>query len=517
MSDSIFEFGDKFGIKSPFGNWLKPLIEFKEVKYEIVYVENQDKTISTNIVFSFSVNSNISDSQAKTTLRTNESSNPLQLPEKGKLTPLKTGNNEFQISLNLSSYENRLKKAGSIPIKFFLTLVSSDQTIKSEEITLQSFSFKVNETSEDELHKIIHFEIDSVGMLTQKIEIQAYQKTDSGNQLIVGLKKTIYIDQTFYTNTFKISKSTLAERLKLNKNEIYVLEATFSANITKSIEVDLKNLTQKEIISAAQIQKIIPSTGLEKIKSFVRGINQALIDNKITSNLQIAHFLAQIFHESAGLNSTKEYGVSEDDYDGFYGRGLIQITTKENYKKYEAFCGEDVTSTKANRDKLILPFHAAKSAGWWWSLDTYNELAEANDFIMITRKVNGGFNGYDERLKLFNLAYNVLSSNSINVISFKESKAYNESRASFAWGLWHDPGIIESQFNTCSNDKKKAIEGYERFLSLDSNASTKFGWYRINSLAVFSTIKQEYTENGKKKTGVNVKKAAELRLKALKI
>src|SRR5690606_21203230 len=123
----------------------------------------------------------------------------------------------------------------------------------------------------------------------------------------------------------------------------------------------------------------------------------------------------------------------------------MQVTGKTKYNRYGLFAKEDFSSNTENKQKLEGDPHAAKSAGRFWHQEkTLNDEAEANDFIYITRIINGAFNGLDHRLEVgkrgFDILYGSCSycQNQSARYEFKDSKAFNDKRAAFAWGLWHD-------------------------------------------------------------------------------
>ena len=84
----------------------------------------------------------------------------------------------------------------------------------------------------------------------------------------------------------------------------------------------------------------------------------------------------------------------------FRGRGVIQITFKDNYRAYGNAIGLG-GEVVANPHLLSEPDMAVESAGWYWHSRGCNELADANDFDGVTHKINGGFNGLAERKALF--------------------------------------------------------------------------------------------------------------------
>lgn len=148
--------------------------------------------------------------------------------------------------------------------------------------------------------------------------------------------------------------------------------------------------------------------------TFLGPINATLSRYNINTPLRVAHFLAQIGHESCGLNAVREY-ASGAAYEGrkdlgntqpgdgvrFRGRGLIQITGRVNYYALGRAFGVDF---EANPPLLESATYAALSAGWYWASRNLNELADRNFFDTITKRINGGTNGYADRMSRFLVA-----------------------------------------------------------------------------------------------------------------
>lgn len=133
---------------------------------------------------------------------------------------------------------------------------------------------------------------------------------------------------------------------------------------------------------------------------------------------RIAAFCAQIAHESGSLTYVEEIATGSN-YDGrkdlgnlepeaieaakaknttpgrFYkGHGLLQITGYYNHKN----CGIDLGIDLVHYPNLLTqPKYAMLSAGWFWKKNCLNYLADLNQFTKITRKINGGLNGQEER------------------------------------------------------------------------------------------------------------------------
>lgn len=133
----------------------------------------------------------------------------------------------------------------------------------------------------------------------------------------------------------------------------------------------------------------------------------------ITEPLHWIHYLAQIAHESGEFRYTEEIasGAAYDtgalairlgntpakDGDGqkYKGRGLIQLTGLANYTAYKQYCGYDVVKNP----KLLAQLVGAIRSSMWYFVKKAKllPLAEADDLKAITKKVNGGYNGYEMR------------------------------------------------------------------------------------------------------------------------
>lgn len=150
---------------------------------------------------------------------------------------------------------------------------------------------------------------------------------------------------------------------------------------------------------------------VEKANLFVESLGYGMDTYAINTSVRQAAFLAQIGHESGSFQFTSEiwgptswqvkYENNENlgnIYPGdgykFRGRGLIQITGRDNYTACaDALCLNCVEEP----DILSQPNYAALSACWWWAAHGCNNLADQNQFDRITRVINGGLNGYDDR------------------------------------------------------------------------------------------------------------------------
>ena len=150
---------------------------------------------------------------------------------------------------------------------------------------------------------------------------------------------------------------------------------------------------------------------------------------QINTPKRLAAFLAQIGHESGYLQYVKEiWGptIAQKRYEGredlgnvfpgdgkkYMGRGLIQMTGRNNYIATRDGLRKIMTEVpdfEEFPEYLETPPFAALSAAWYWFEHGLNELADRGEFEKITRRINGGFNGYADRLALYNKAMKALA------------------------------------------------------------------------------------------------------------
>jgi len=193
----------------------------------------------------------------------------------------------------------------------------------------------------------------------------------------------------------------------------------------------------KSIIKAAAPQ--VTAINLEK---YVPYLEKLMPEYQINSALRMRHFLAQLLHESGGLSAVREnlnYSAArllqifpkyfnsaqaaeyankpekianrvyanrlgngqENSGDGwkYRGGGLIQTTGKSNF----AATGKGIGIDLVRLPELIAePPFAVESACWFWKTNGLNALADKNDIIAVTKRINGGTNGLDDRKKYFN-------------------------------------------------------------------------------------------------------------------
>ena len=97
----------------------------------------------------------------------------------------------------------------------------------------------------------------------------------------------------------------------------------------------------------------------------------------------------------------------EESGDGwaFHGRGLIQLTGRDSYDRFGKAIGVVFTDQP---QLLVEPNYAALSAGWFWNKTGLNDLADAQEYGQMTKRINGGTLGLDDRIVRITKAKQVL-------------------------------------------------------------------------------------------------------------
>jgi putative chitinase len=129
--------------------------------------------------------------------------------------------------------------------------------------------------------------------------------------------------------------------------------------------------------------------------------------NGITNKTELAMFMGQMGHESMGFTRSEEI-ASGADYEGrtdlgntqrgdgkrYKGRGYIQLTGRDNYRTYGAKVGEDLEN---NPELAADPNVALKVAMAYWNDRVSRSAAKSGDLLKVTKQINGGTNGLEDR------------------------------------------------------------------------------------------------------------------------
>jgi putative chitinase len=200
-------------------------------------------------------------------------------------------------------------------------------------------------------------------------------------------------------------------------------------------------------LTASQLKQMVP--GITHVDHWIEAFDQLLPDYEINTPKRVAAFIAQCAHESGGFKFLKEnlnykaeslmktfpkYFSDKDTAnayakqpvkianrvyanrmgngdeasgDGYRycGRGLIQLTGKSNYSWFAASL--EISPDEAS--EYLETFEgAAQSACWFWENNNLNVEADAGDIKKMTKKINGGYIGLDDRIKHYEHALHIL-------------------------------------------------------------------------------------------------------------
>lgn len=202
-----------------------------------------------------------------------------------------------------------------------------------------------------------------------------------------------------------------------------------------------------EHLSLSQLKEMIP--GNPYIDYWYAALDKILPDYDINTPQRIAAFIAQCAHESGGFRAIKEnlnyravtlrkvfpkyfpddatanayagkpemianrvYGGRmgngpEESGDGYRycGRGLIQLTGKDNYTRY----AQSLEISVEEASEHLTTFEGCvQSAAWFWEANNLNQYADKGDILTLTKRINGGTIGLEDRIKHYNHALEVL-------------------------------------------------------------------------------------------------------------
>lgn len=140
---------------------------------------------------------------------------------------------------------------------------------------------------------------------------------------------------------------------------------------------------------------------------------------EINTKLRIAHFMGQVTHECAGFRTTEEFAsgaayegsrklgnIQPGDGKRYKGRGLIQLTGRDNYRTI----GEKLALPLEDNPEIASePATSLKIACEYWKSRKINSAADLDDLIKATKLVNGGLNGLEDRRKYLRMAKDALA------------------------------------------------------------------------------------------------------------
>jgi putative chitinase len=209
------------------------------------------------------------------------------------------------------------------------------------------------------------------------------------------------------------------------------------------------------MLTDSQLQQIMPNLPADKRDAYLPYLNAIMPMYGIESPAREAAFLAQIAHESGQLRyweeiwgptaAQKRYEPPSDlatrlgntkpgDGKRYKGRGPIQITGRANYRKYGGLLGYDLEN---NPDLAATTQVGLQAAGQYWQSNGLNELADRQDFLTITKRINGGTNGLADRQKFYDIAKRVLG------VGATRSATRGTTRGAMAFAAADEPASVE--------------------------------------------------------------------------
>ena len=199
-------------------------------------------------------------------------------------------------------------------------------------------------------------------------------------------------------------------------------------------------------ITESQLNQLIP--GNPYLEHWCEALNMILPDYDIDTPQRVSAFLAQCAHESGGFRFLKEnlnykaaslrkvfpkyfpsdelatayankpemianrvYGGrmgNGDEHSGdgykYCGRGLIQLTGKSNYQNF----ADSIETAVEDIPEFLATFEGAvQSACWFWESNNLNQFADKGDILTMTKRINGGTIGLEDRIKHYNHALHI--------------------------------------------------------------------------------------------------------------
>jgi putative chitinase len=231
--------------------------------------------------------------------------------------------------------------------------------------------------------------------------------------------KTIQLMLNMNLHTITPFKQLIVDG-KIGDKTISAVEE-FQRRVVRSVNTDGKILPNDVTIcklkeglpngfTETKLSAIMIHSSSNSSRKYYNALNVKMLESGISTPIRMAHFLAQLAHESGELRYSEEI-ASGDAYEGradlgnsepgdgrrFKGRGLIQLTGRSNYEAYGKTRGKDYTAS--NKTDLLAndPFIAVDVSCWYWVENDLNILADKDDIRAVTKAINGGYNGLEDR------------------------------------------------------------------------------------------------------------------------
>jgi predicted chitinase len=277
----------------------------------------------------------------------------------------------------------------------------------------------------------------------------------------------------------------------------------------------------KPLVTVEELRKLMPNLSLGKATWYAPFLNAAMLEQEIISKKRRCAFLSQLAHESAQLRYMEEI-ASGAAYEGrhdlgntqpgdgkrYKGRGPIQLTGRANYRKFGRLLDLDLEKQPQIASK---PENGFRIAALFWKLNGLNELAdqlsmkgdqaERGILIKITKRINGGLNGLNDRLNYFRIAKQVLHNDDDPIapptarpaesVHEQEQGSAEESQAVAPAIVSAETGETDLLGSAVSSDKAKgaALKLWPRLVKHSGAALTwLYAFYEANKIGFILVV-----------------------------
>ena len=299
---------------------------------------------------------------------------------------------------------------------------------------------------------------------TKKIRIKANEKTYlkkqpiQSSELLEDQKLPVPAGKEYIILSYaEADDGHYRVELDFNAGSWYLWSGHWELPWEDNIEDDQE--PYQEFFTEANLKTIMPYASSRDISTYVKPLNKVLYDFDIATTKRAAAFIAQVAHESGSLRYKEEI-ASGAAYEGrrdlgntqpgdgkrYKGRGLIQLTGRANYRA----CGKGLGLDLENNPELVVKdsYTNAAVAGWYWQSRNINAAADAGNFEKVTRLINGGLNGYQDRCQFWERAKKVLASTPSGVSASSSSRESVSVPKSWRDVNWNDFNAQVSKYFT---------------------------------------------------------------------
>jgi putative chitinase len=169
-------------------------------------------------------------------------------------------------------------------------------------------------------------------------------------------------------------------------------------------------------LSAKQLQAIMPKLSGDRAAAIVEPLNDAMREFGIDTPKRQAAFLAQVAQESGELRYMEDFVSNGNGYRGagngprgddgkYHGRGPLRLAGRTHYRQAGQVLKLDL---ETHPDMVSKPEVGCRAAGWYWKVQSFNELADRGDLRTITRRISGDYTSLQQRQSYYRRAKDVL-------------------------------------------------------------------------------------------------------------